>query len=294
MREVTAAAICLLLLVPEAAHAAEPVEESAASSDDVERRAIDRTWLYTDDARIPRPLTVIASSSVSYTSVGASPTRVYSPYSSFASNTAQPGAMMSVGGELGLVSHVSVAATGMMGVGGESSGSSFGALVGVRVSLLPESFQHLHVVVSGGYLREAWQGPIYDDDRGTWSPGNPHGDNGAWLSGAISGDIRRLRLAATVHGEHVFVDGRDPVDLMVQAGASYRLIGGFRLGAEYVGQDLEESVTPGAEQMPRHFAGPVASLQLLSDRLSIVAGPAMGLSSASPQFLGRVGASCAF
>ena len=60
---------------------------------------------------------------------------------------------------------------------------------------------------------------------------------------------------------------------MVQAGASYRVAGAFRAGVEYVGQDLEESFSAGAEGGARHFVGPIASMQLLDNRFTVVAGP---------------------
>src|SRR5271166_843601 len=78
----------------------QPKPDDAAS-----KHAIDRTWLYADDARVAAPMTVIAMTNLSYTGVGASPTRVDSPYpntyNGFAGNTAQPGAMFGVGGEVG-------------------------------------------------------------------------------------------------------------------------------------------------------------------------------------------------
>jgi hypothetical protein len=125
-------------------------------------------------------------------------------------------------------------------------------------------------------------------------PGAPSGDNGAWLQGAFSVDVQRLRVALTVHGEHVFWTGRDPLDVMADVGASYRVVDALRLGVEYVGQDLEESFSPGAEGGARHFAGPVACLQLLDQRMSIVAGPAIGLSSTSPSFVARLALSYGF
>ncbi len=278
------------------ADAAEPLAGAAP-------QAIDRTWLYLDDARIPAPLKVIGTFNVSYTNVG-SPTRIGGQleYNSFALNTAQPGAMFGVGGEIGLFSHVSIMTTVDLNAGGEGPSPSAGIIAGLRVSALPDSFRTSHLVVSAGYLREAWQGPQYNDDNpacmpaapGCWSPGKPYGDSGAWIQASFSQDVSRVRLAATVHGEHVFATGRDPLDIMVQAGASVQVVGGFRLGAEYVGQDLEESFDPGAEGGARHFAGPVASLQLLRDRLSIVAGPSFGLNARSPELLGRAGASFGF
>jgi hypothetical protein len=262
--------------------------------------AIDRTWLYADDARVPAPMTVVAMTNLSYTGVGASPTRVDSPYpntyNGFAGNTAQPGAMIGVGGEVGLIPRLSVMAMGQMGFGGVDgvASPSAGAIAGLRLQLLPSEWQHTHLVLSGGYLREAWSGPVFNDDTGKWLPGASSGDNGAWIQAGFSGDIQRLRLATTVHGEHVFWNGRDPLDVMVSLGASYRIAGAFRLGAEYVGQDLEEIASPGAEGGARHFVGPTASMQLLQDRLTMVAGPAVGLSAYSPTFLGRIAVAYGF
>ena len=40
----------------------------------------------------------------------------------------------------------------------------------------------------------------------------------------------QARIATTFHGEHVFSEGRDPLDVMVDVGVSYRVVGGLRLG----------------------------------------------------------------
>lgn len=279
--------------------AAPPAVDQPTPEDDAARHAIDRTWLYVDDAHVAAPLVFVETSSVSYTSVGNSPSRIVSPfpgcpapcnsYNSFAGNTATPGGMINLGGEVGLLPRLSVMAIGQVGVGGSDNVPSpnVGFVAGVRVQALPSEWKNTHLAFSGGYLREAWQGPVYDDDTKTWSGGSPNGDNGAWIQAAFSGDIDRFRLAATFHGEHVFSTGRDPLDIMVEAGASYRIVGDFRAGLEYVGQDLEESFSPGAEGGARHFLGPIASLQLLSNRLTMVIGPAIGLTVRSPDFLGR-------
>jgi hypothetical protein len=286
----TAGAVSLGVSTARADDAA--VDDPPKAPDDASRHAIDRTWLYADDARVAAPLTVIAMSNVAYTGVGSSPTRVSSPYpntyDAFAGNTAQPGGMIGAGGEVGLLPRLSVMAMGQMGFGGVDGAPtpSEGAIAGVRFQLLPPEWHDTHLVVSAGYLREAWSGPVYGDS-GRWLPGSPRGDNGAWVQAAVSWDIQRLRFATTLHGEHVFWAGRDPLDVMVQAGASYRLVGAFRAGLEYVGQVLEETFSPGSEGGARHFLGPTASLQLLGDRITIAAGPAVGLSAQSPSFLGR-------
>ncbi len=270
-----------------AAAADPPPADQATPADDGAKQRIDRTWLYVDDARIPAPLHVIGMFDASYTNVG-SPTRIGgTTYNAFAANTAQPGAMFGLGGEIGLFPHVAIVAVVDLGAGGEGPSPSAGLVAGVRVQALPSSWSSTHLVVSAGYLREAWQGPVYDDDAKKWLPGKPYGDSGAWLQVAFSQDVQRVRLAATVHMEHVFSSGRDPLDVMVELGASCRIAGGFRLGAEYVGQDLEELADPSSEGGARHFLGPTASLQLFHDRLSIVAGPAFGLSRLSPEVLGR-------
>ena len=265
------------------------------------RHAIDRTWLYADDARIPLPLTVVAIGTTSYTDVGASPFRIAAvtvptKYAAFDANTGQPGVMFAVGGELGLFPRVSIMALGELGLDGEN-GTNGGAIAGVRVQAFPSSWKHLHMVLSGGYLRESWEGPIFDDDTGKWTPGNPNGDNGMWFQAAISGDVGRLRLVGNLHAEHVFSDGRDPLDIMVNLGASYRVVGGFRAGVEWVGQDLEETFSPGAEGGARMFFGPQASQQLLDNRLTLAIGPAVGVSQAqgeAPTFLGRFSAAYGF
>jgi hypothetical protein len=184
---------------------------------------------------------------------------------------------------------------GFGGTGGVPS-TDVGGSAALRFQVLPSSWTHTHLVVSGGYIREAYNPPVYNDDKtpAVWIPGQPGGINAGYLQVAMSGDIGRLRLGGTLHSQHTFADGRDPLDVMVDLGASYRLAGTFRAGLEYVGQDLEETVSPGAEGGPRHFLGPVASVQLWHDRITIVGGPSLGLSYISPDFVARVAASVSF
>ncbi len=282
--------------------AGSPVNPDVSGDERSERYAIDRTWLFADDARVPAPLVVVAMASTSYTDVGPSPFNVGgvtipTRYHAFDLNTAQPGFLMSAGGEIGLVPRLSVVASGQLVVGGETSHANGGAVAGLRFQATPTAWQHLHVVVSAGYLREAWEGPVFDDDANKWVAGNPDGDNGAWFQGAISGDLGRLRLVGNFHGEHIFANGRDPLDIMVDLGATYRLVGQLRAGVEWVGQDLEETFSPGAEGGARMFAGPIASYQLDSSRITIVGGPALGVSQttgSAPNFIGRIGAAYGF
>jgi hypothetical protein len=313
MRVVLFPSTALALVLASAAARADdpPMNPDVVVSESEHPKAIDRTWLFADDARIPAPLSVIATTSATYTGVSSDPFRpsgyyVPTKYSAFDSNTAQPGLLMSVGGELGIVSHVSFLAVAQLEVAGETSHPNPGGVVGLRFLLTPLSWSNLHIVASGGYLREAWEGPSFNDDNPTcvsgsqascWTPGNPNGDNGMWFQAAISGDVGRFRLVGNFHGEHVFADGRDPLDVMVDLGATYRVAGAFRAGLEWVGQDLEETFSPGAEGGARMFGGPIASYQALHNRLTIVGGPAIGVSQSSsgaPNYLGRLQASYGF
>jgi hypothetical protein len=272
-------------------------EPSPVDKPSVERaavHAIDRTWLYLDDARVVEPASVIASSSVAYTSVGSNPDPTSAPYRAFAFNTAQPGALLSLGGEVGLIPRLSVEAMGQAQLGGETSGANPGAVAGLRVQLSPQSWTGTHVLASGGYLRETWSAPTRDAASGELGAGQPHGDNGAWFQLAGSFDLKQLRFGLTAHGEHVFADARDGVDIMIKTGASYRVVDWLRLGVEWVGQDLEGAFNGDAEGGARHFVGPTAALQLLQQRLSVVAGPSIGLSDRSPKLLGRLAVAYGF
>jgi hypothetical protein len=278
------------------------------------RYAIDRTTLYGDDARVPLPMVVVATSSFSYTNIGGDPTVVSGTgpaagcktpsgapqpcYSTFAGNTAQPGGEMIIAGELGVLPHLSVMGNVMVGVGGAGGVPSpdVGGTAALRFQVFPTSWTHTHLVISGGYVREAYNPPVYNDDvtPAYWIPGQPGGVNAGYFQLAMSGDVGRFRFNGMFHGQHTFAAGRDPLDIMVDLNASLRIVGRFRAGLEYVGQDLEETFSPGAEGGPRHFLGPIASVQLWHDRLTVIGGPSIGLSYISPDFVARVAAAVGF
>ena len=217
-------------------------------------------WLYLDDPTLPAVLHVVARSRVTYTD-SASPSRA------FGANVARSGAVIALGAEAGLLPWLSVVADAF----GAASRPETGLVAGLRIAPIAID-GGTHLVVSAGYLREL------------------SGGSGAWGRVSLTQEVGRARLAATAHAERVFVTGRDAVDIMVMAGASYEVWRPLRLGVEYVAQDLEGAVDPEeAERGVRHFVGPTASLELLARRLSVTAGPAIGLSSESPALLGRVG-----
>ncbi len=120
---------------------------------------------------------------------------------------------------------------------------------------------------------------------------------GGSLRIAASYDIGKLRLASNLHGERVFATGRDGLDVMVLAGASYQVIPMLRLGAEYVGQDLEEIGESAAEGGAKHYAGPTAALDLggPSGRVQLTFGPTFALTKTNnASVLARAALSVAF
>jgi len=233
--------------------------------------------------------------SVAYTSVAANPDPTSEPYRAFAANTGQPGTLTSFGAEVGVLPRVSFEALGQVQLRGDGPGVNPGAIAGARLQLAPPSWHNVRLTASAGYLRETSSAPAGADAlRPPATSSAPAGADGAWASFALAVDLQRLRLGLTTLGEHVFAAGRDGVDVMVQAGASYGLTTWLRAGAEWVGQDLEESFAGGAERGARHFVGPTAAVQLLQERLTIVAGPSLGLSKGAPNLLGRLAVAYGF
>jgi hypothetical protein len=115
------------------------------------------------------------------------------------------------------------------------------------------------------------------------------GGLGSYARLAASYDLGRLRLAGNLHAEKVFRAGRDPIDVLVMAGASYRTLDVMRVGVEFVGQDLEElgEGGPQAEGGARYYTGPTLALDLGGGRVQIVGGPAFDLAQRSLAPVGR-------
>jgi hypothetical protein len=103
-----------------------------------------------------------------------------------------------------------------------------------------------------------------------------------------------LRVAANVRADRMFAANRDAVDVITMLGASYRLATALRVGAEYVGQDLEEMLGDDAEGGARHALGPNVALDLDGGRYQIVLASAFGLTPKSPRALARVALALAF
>lgn len=124
--------------------------------------------------------------------------------------------------------------------------------------------------VTAGYLREL--------DRA-------HVVNGSLQA---AGAIGPVEVAGTVYLEKAFAAGRDPVDVIVTAGASYPLAPFASVGVEYLGQDLEDLwEREEAEGGARHLLGPIATFHLLGDRVATGLGVGAGLTRNSPDVVVR-------
>ncbi len=134
--------------------------------------------------------------------------------------------------------------------------------------------------------------------RATISAGALHegstGANGATLLAAASLEEGPVRIAGNLRTEKMFAASRDRLDVVAVAGGSVRIAGGVRVGGEYVGQDLEETFSTGAEGTALHAIGPDAALELEGGRYQLTAATLFGVTPASPRALVRAGFSLNF
>ncbi|HTN52684.1 MAG TPA: hypothetical protein VML50_09810 [Anaeromyxobacter sp.] len=113
------------------------------------------------------------------------------------------------------------------------------------------------------------------------------GASGLTSLAAASYDMGRLRVAGNFRADKIFATGRDAVDAFLLLGASWRTTSFLRLGAEYVGQDLEETFSSEAEGGARHAIGPTVALDLDGGRYQVAVGSGFGLTARSPRALMR-------
>jgi hypothetical protein len=228
-----------------------------------------RPWLYAPDPTGPEPKHVLTSLSVGYAQVDRGAARP------FAADVAHAGAVWSASAEVGLARFASVVAEGLLAGQGGGTPVSAGAMLGASFFPFAKRLP-FDTAISAGYLRELGS------------------DNGVWARVGVAGNLGPARLSFTALGEHVFAEGRDGVDVLLTTGASVAFLPWLAAGAEYVVQDLEGAWDPEeADGGIRHFVG-VNGVVRLAPRVQLAAGPALGLSAASPRLLGRLTATYAF
>jgi len=119
-------------------------------------------------------------------------------------------------------------------------------------------------------------------------------DWGAWFRATGSFSAGPLLIEANAYIEHIFAPDRDALDYIGALGASYRIIPGLRVGAEYVGQDLEEMFTSGVEGGARMGLGPNIAVDLDHNRYQITVAALFGLNAVSPTAIVRAGLLASF
>jgi hypothetical protein len=93
------------------------------------------------------------------------------------------------------------------------------------------------------------------------------------LTGSVmaTADLGRVQLTVNLRFAHYFAPGRDPIDIFVTAGALVRVTTWLRLGAEYVGEDLEGVDGDDSDNAPggRHYVGPTVVGYFAHHRLRV-------------------------
>jgi len=252
-------AFVLVLGVVPLARAADTLDAGTAN--------VPQPSLYGDEASLAKPGASIGVSRTTFTSTSNGAMRP------FASDVARAGNVLEAGAEVGLAPSLSFVATGLANGFYGYDATASGATAALRFA--PFGDGPARFVASFGALR----------DLG--------GRAGVFSRASFAADVGRFRVASTMHCEHAFDPTRDLLDVMVTAGASYAVTDALRLGAEYVAQDLEGALDPTEKEGVRHFVGPTVGWSM-GDRLWATAGPAVGLSYASPQLVGRLAVAYAF
>jgi hypothetical protein len=153
-------------------------------------------------------------------------------------------------------------------VGSAAEVNAVALQLGARMLLTPMRWQRFRLMLTGAFVREFGAAlGMFGELTGTY-------------------DLGRVRLAASLHAEHIFSGARDPIDLYAVAGVSVRVVRILRLGVEYIAQDLEGLDGDEAEGGARHYAGPDLALSLHKNRLLVTAGGAVQLAHA-PGVLAR-------
>jgi len=254
------ASVCLVALAALAlpARAAEDRPIDASPSAEVER-----PFLYLVDPHGPAARQVLAGYALAYSSSAGAIRPIPGHFDA-------QGVVHTLSLEVGALRRLSFYGTTMIAQAiGTSEVGAVAVQAGARVLLTPPSWQRFRLMVEGAFLREF---------------GSQIGVIGE-LTGSY--DLGRVRLAASVHAEHLFAGNRDPVDMFAVAGVSVRVIPILRLGVEYVAQDLEAAFEDDeAEGGARHYVGPDVALSLHHHRLLLTAGASVQ-AAASPGMLAR-------
>jgi hypothetical protein len=218
-------------------------------------------YLYQQELRLPDQLAVLGSYAAAYTSTEAASRPL-------AANARRSGFVSDLRAEVGLLPWLAAYGVGRLAPPLEGEQAPRGAGEGGLRFKLPIDSRSFRLGFEAGAGADFQRVPVA-------------------MARVIAGyDVGRFRLGGLLHTEKAFDLARDELDVWIASGVMVETIRGLRAGVEYVGQDLEDFwEVEEAEGGARHFAG--LSVSWVSDRWSVVGGPAFGLNDIAPDVLGR-------
>jgi hypothetical protein len=154
---------------------------------------------------------------------------------------------------------------------GANATTTLSELVGAKFQLTDPA-SPWRIAVLGGLLREGISQ--------SW---------GSWVRATGSVSVGPLLLEANGYLERVFAAGRDGADFIGMLGGSYKITPALRVGAEYVGQDLEEAFDAGAEGGARMSIGPDIAIDVDHGRFQITVATLFGVTAASSTAIVQAG-----
>ncbi len=263
MRTVLPLVACFTLAGVVAAPAA-AVEDSTTSAD-ITRAPVEQPFLYMVDPHGPAARQVLAGYALAFSSSSGAIRPI-------PGNFDNEGIVHQLSLEVGATNFLRVYAQTLIAeaIGSATDVTGVAVELGARALLTPARWHIFHVMLTGAFLRE------FGADLGVFGE----------LTATV--DLGRVRIAAAMHIEHIFAPGRDPVDTYAVAGVSVRVHRLIRVGAEFVGQDIEALADDDddAEGGARFYAGPDVALSLRKDHLLLTGGVAVQIAS-GPGVLAR-------
>jgi hypothetical protein len=255
-----AAAVWLFTLAAPAAAA-----EDAPAPVELTRAPVEQPFLYMVDPHGPAARQVLAGYALAFSSTAGAIRPIPGNFDS-------EGIVHQLSLEVGVLDQLRVYAQTLIAesLGTATDVTGVAVQLGARAIVTPMRWRIFRLMLTGAFLRE------FGADLGAFGE----------LTATV--DLGRVRLATTLHAEHIFGANRDPIDLYAVVGVSVRVTPILRLGAEYVAQDVEALADDDAdaEGGARHYVGPDVALSLRKNHLLLTGGAAIQLASA-PGVLAR-------
>lgn len=260
MRTLGPILLCLCALAAPAG----AVEDSTTSTE-VTRAPVEQPFSYLVDTHGPAARQVLAGYALAFSSSAGAIRPI-------PGNFDNEGVVHQLALEVGVLDQLRVFAQTLIAesIGSATDVNAVAVQLGARAILTPMRWHVFRLMLAGSFLRE------FGADLGVFGE----------LTATV--DLGRVRLAAAMHVEHIFAPDRDPIDTYAVMGVSVRVHPLVRVGAEFIGQDLEALADDDAdaEGGARFYAGPDVALSLRKNHLLLTGGAAVEMASV-PGILAR-------